>query len=242
MSKKISLKQYLMKTGKFEKVADAVNAIKENKVTLNGKIVAIPNYFFNPEKILVRCGDEKIKKVSKLYFLMNKPAGLICQKSEDEKTIYDILKSKVDESHVNSLFAVGRLDKDTEGLLIITNDGKLAETIMHPAHEITKKYFAVLEKNLDKKDAIALEKGIIIELEDEPYKTRPAKIRIVKDKEVYVSITEGKKRQVKRMFESIGNRVVQLKRVSIGGVSLGKLETGEIMQISKEELVQMLEL
>ena len=79
-----------MKTGKFATVSDAVESIQKGKVTLNGKAVVIPNYFFNPEKTLVKCGDEKIKKVSKLYFLMNKPAGLICQKSEDEKTIYDI--------------------------------------------------------------------------------------------------------------------------------------------------------
>ena len=242
MSKKISLKQYLMKTGKFAKVSDAVAAIKECMVTLNGKTITIPNYFFNPDKELVKYNDEKVRRVPKLYFLMNKPAGYVCQKSEKEKTVYELLKGKVDDGVLQSLFAVGRLDKDTEGLLIITNDGKFAEMIMHPDHEITKKYYAVLDRNVDPRKIRAMERGVVIEIEDGEYKTMPARIKIVNDKEVYISLREGKKRQIKRMFEAVGNNVVYLKRVSIAGISLGSLALGEIKPITREELMQLLEL
>ena len=242
MSKKISIKQFLMKTGRFEKAYDCIQAIRSGKIKINSRIVTNPNYFFNPKKSLVEFYDEKIKKIPDLYFLMNKPAGYICQKSKGEKTIYDLLKKlELDDKIINSLFVVGRLDKDTEGLLIITNDGKLSDILMNPKNEIIKKYHAVLEKpaNLDK--IKMLEKGIEINIENQNYKTKPCKIKITREKEVYISISEGKKRQIRKMFDAIGNNVVYLRRVSIGGLQLGSLKTGEIKEITRNEIMEKLE-
>ena len=242
MSKKISLKQYLMKSGKFDKMYDCEKAIREGKVTVDNEIIDNPGYFFSP-KSLVKVGSEKVRKVPKLYFLINKPAGYLSQKAENEKTIYDLIgKLNIPEEHKKSLFAVGRLDKGTEGLMVITNDGRLSDMIMQPESEITKKYYAMLENPTGKNKINILEKGIELEIDHERYKTKPCKIKIVGEKEIYISISEGKKRQIRLMFEAIGNKVTYLKRVSIAGLQLGKLNIGEIRQITREDIMEKLEI
>ena len=241
MTKKISLKQFLMKTGRFEKAYDCISAVRSGKIKINNTIVTNPNYFFNPKKSLVEFYDEKIKKVLNLYFLMNKPAGYLSQKSPNEKSIYDLLESlNLPKDRIKSLSAIGRLDKDTEGLLILTNDGKFSNIIMHPQNEIVKKYYAALDKPAETSKIKMLEKGIEINIGNEKYKTKPCKIKITGEKETYISITEGKKRQIRKMFDSIGNKVVYLKRVSIGGLQLGKLKVGEIKQVTREEIIEKL--
>ena len=230
-----------MKTGKFDKVYDCVQAIRSGKIKINNKTIANPNYFFNPKKSFVEFYDEKIKKIPNLYFLMNKPAGYLSQKSPNDKSIYDLLESlNLPKDGIKSLSAIGRLDKDTEGLLILTNDGKFSNIIMHPQNEIVKKYYAALDKPTETSKIKMLEKGIEINIGNEKYKTKPCKIKITGEKETYISITEGKKRQIRRMFDAIGNKVVYLKRVSIGGLQLGNLKTGEIKQLTKEEIIEKL--
>lgn len=241
MSKKISLKQFLIKSGRFEKVYDCIQVINQGRVTIDNNKITNPNYFFNPKKSLVKMGDEKIRKVPYLYFLMNKPAGYLSQKSANEKTIYDLLKKlRIDEKLINSLFAVGRLDKDTEGLIIITNDGKLSVAIMNPQNEIIKKYYSVLEKVIDINKIKMIERGIEISIDKEKYKTKPCKIKIVEEKELYISLSEGKKRQIRKMFDAIYNKVIYLRRVSIGGLQLGNLKSGDIKPISREEIYDSL--
>src|SRR3989338_4173697 len=115
MSKNISLKQFLMRSGKFEKSYDCVAAIRGGKVTIDNQIITHPNYFFNPKSSLVRIYDEKVKQLPKLYFLFNKPSGYLCQKSPTEKTVYSLLaKLNLPKAPKQSLYTVGRLDKDTE--------------------------------------------------------------------------------------------------------------------------------
>lgn len=241
MSKKVSLKQSLMKSGKFDKVYDSVQAIRSGKISINNNIITNPNYFFNPKTSLIKINNEKIKKVSKLYFLLNKPAGYLSQKSENKKTIYDLLKNlNLSAEQTKSLFAVGRLDRETEGLLVLTNDGKLSDFIMLPKNEITKRYHAILEKNIDIEKIKLLEKGIEIKINHETYKTNPCKIKVVGKKEVYILISEGKKRQIRKMFEAIGNKVAYLKRVSIGGLQLGNLKVGNFKQLTREEIYDKL--
>ena len=280
MSSKISLKQFLMKSGRFERVYDCVQFIRDGKVSINNKIITNPNYFFSLKNPLVKVDNEKAKRVAKLYFLLNKPAGYLSQKSAGEKTIYDLLESlNLAKESKNSLYAVGRLDKDTEGLMIITNDGRMSDIIMHPENELIKKYYAMLEKTIDINKIKILEKGIEITIDEQilkiartksstsannksaifddaqkhasrlkkwrvfdKYKTKPCRIKVVGEKEIYISISEGKKRQIRLMLEAIGNKVAYLKRVSIGGLQLGKLKIGEIMSITKEEIMEKLEI
>ena len=242
MSKKISLKQFLMKSGRFQKTYDCVEAIRQGRVTINNKVTINSSHFFNPKKNLIKLDNEKLRAVSKLYFIMNKPAGYISQKSNTEKNIYDLLKNlNLPKETIQSLHAVGRLDKSTGGLMILTNDGSLSNIVMDPKNEIIKKYYAVLEKPADINKIKSLEKGVEIEIDDVKYKTKPCKIKIVSEKEIYISISEGKKRQIRLMFESIENPVTSLKRVSIAGLQLGKLNIGEIKQITREEIVEKLE-
>ena len=241
MSKKISLKQFLMKSGKFRRMQDCIEAIRSGKISVNNEIITNPNYFFNPKKSLVKTESKKIKKTRSLYFLMNKPAGYLSQKVENEKTIYDLLnRLSLPQEEIRSLSAVGRLDKETEGLMVITNDGKLSDFIMHPKNEIIKRYNAVLENPIADGSLKLLQKGVVIEIDDSKYKTTKCRIKKVKENEVYISITEGKKRQIRKMFETVGNKVAYLKRVSIGGLQLGKLNTGEIKEITREEIVEKL--
>ena len=243
MSQKISIKQFLMKSGRFERVQDCVAAIRNRNVTINNEVVDNPNFFFNPKKELVKLDNQKIKSVGKIYLLLNKPAGYLSQKSEGEKTIYDLLmKLDLTNESIQSLHAVGRLDKDTEGLLILTNDGKLSYLITNPKNKIIKKYHAVLEKAVDINKIKSLEKGTEIEVDGNRYKTKPCKIKMVGEKELYISIVEGRKRQVRKMFEVINNKVVYLKRVSIAGLQLGNLKVGDIKQIGREEILKKLEL
>ena len=238
---KISLKQFLMRTGKFKKSYNCEVAIKSGKVSVNNQMILNPNCFFNPKKSIVKLNNEKLKPVPKLYLLLNKPAGYVCQKSKNEKTIYDLFKKiNLSKESISSLFSVGRLDKKTEGLLIITNDGKLASTLMKPDSNIIKKYYAVLEKPIKKGDIKKIEDGIEIFVDNSYYKTIPSKIKIVWEKEVYISISEGKKRQIRKMFEAFNNKVLYLKRVSIGGLQLGKLAVGEIKEIAREEIMEKL--
>lgn len=239
MSKKISIKQFLMKSGKFEKAYDCVQVIRSGKISINNKIITNPTYFFNPKNSFVTLDNEKIKQVSKLYLLLNKPSGYLSQKSEDEKTIYDLLKtSKIDDHISKSLFAVGRLDKDTEGLMLITNDGKLASLLLSPRKDVIKKYYVLLEKPLDRTQIKNLEAGIGIDINNKIYKTKPCKIKLINNKSLYISISEGKKRQIRKMFEMVDNKVAYLKRVSIGGLQLGNLEMGEIKQITRKEMLE----
>ena len=243
MSKKISLKQFLMRSGKFDKVYDCITAIKIGKVAIDGKIISNPNFFFNPKKSLVKLDDEKVRKTPYIYFLMNKPAGYLSQKAENEKTVYDLLeKLNLPKNHVKSLSAVGRLDKESEGLLLITNDGALSNLMTNPKNSITKKYYAVLGETIDINKIKLLEKGIQIDIGHEQYRTKPCKVKVVGEKEVYISISEGKKRQIRKMFESIENKVVYLRRVSIAGLQLGNLKAGEIRQATKDEILEKLEI
>jgi len=231
-----------MKSGKFERAQDCEQAIRNGEVTINSKKITNPNYFFRVKNPLVKFENEKLKAIEPLYFLLNKPSGYLSQKSENEKAIYElIVKTGLEKNIINSLFAVGRLDKDTEGLMIITNDGKLSDLLMSPKNEIIKKYYLVLEAPADKSKITQLEKGIEIKADDGKYRTKPCRIKITGEKEAYISISEGKKRQIKLMFEAIGNKVIYLKRVSIAGIQLGKLETGEIKKVTKEEIMGKLE-
>ena len=237
MSKKVSLKQFLMKTGRHQNSSECIVEIRNGKITINNKIIDNPNYFFNPKKSIIKYNNEKLKKISNIYFIMNKPAGYLSQKSTGEKTVYDLFENlDISKESKNSLYAVGRLDKYTEGLLIITNDGELSNLIMSPENMIIKKYYALLEKSADINKIKLLEKGMEIEIDRGKYKTKPCNVKIVGEKEIYISISEGKKRQIRKMFEKIDNKVVYLKRVSIGGLQLGKLAVGEIKAISRDDI------
>ncbi|EOR23746.1 pseudouridine synthase [Niallia nealsonii AAU1] len=167
--------------------------------------------------------------------MMNKPPGLISATEDTrEETVIDILQI---EDSVYNPFPVGRLDKDTEGLLLLTNDGKLAHQLLSPKKHVPKTYFAVIRGEVGEGDIAAFKKGVVL---DDGYLTKPGDLVILKAGEtsdIELTISEGKFHQVKRMFESVGKKVIYLKRISMGPLELDEsLELGEYRELTEEEV------
>ncbi|NLO10606.1 MAG: rRNA pseudouridine synthase [Clostridiales bacterium] len=173
-----------------------------------------------------------------LYFMLNKPAGVVsATEDKRDKTVLDL----IDTDRRKDLFPVGRLDKDTEGLLIITNDGDLAHRLLSPKKEVDKVYYAKINGRVTADDAEAFLSGISIG-EDKP--CLPAKLDIIKSSnhisEINLTIYEGKYHQVKRMFEAVGKEVIYLKRISMGGLTLDSLlKPGDYRRLTIDELKQL---
>lgn len=209
--------------------------VKNGAVLINGETVKRSQTHVDPEKDEVLVQGEHVEYKEFIYLMMNKPAGyLSATYDERDKTIIDLLEP---EDIVYDPFPVGRLDKDTEGFLLLTNDGKLAHRLSSPKKEVGKTYFARIEGRVDETDKERFAKGI--QLED-GYVTKPAQLTIIKRgavSEIELTITEGKFHQVKRMFEAVEKRVLYLKRISIGGLPLDEdLELGEYRELTEEEI------
>ena len=175
------------------------------------------------------------------YLMLHKPAGVVtATEDKKEKTVMDLitLQQKKD------LFPVGRLDKDTEGLLLVTNDGELAHRLLSPKKHVDKCYFAKVQGNITKDDAEKFAEGVNIGTEDEPEITMPGKLDIIKSddlSEIRLTIQEGKFHQVKRMFQAVGKEVVYLKRERMGSLILDdNLAEGEYRMLTEEELKNLL--
>lgn len=166
--------------------------------------------------------------------MLNKPQGVVSATEDNfQKTVLDLLG----DSRRDDLFPVGRLDKDTEGLLLITNDGALAHRLLSPKKHVSKIYFAHIEGKVTEEDVAAFKKGLVI---DEEFTALPAHLKILKSddiSEIEVEIFEGKFHQVKRMFQSVGKKVVFLKRLSMGTLILDStLKPGEFRPLTRAEL------
>lgn len=170
-----------------------------------------------------------------IYLLMNKPKGVISA-TEDfyDKTVIDLL---LEEHTIFNPFPVGRLDKDTTGLLLITNDGELNHNLTSPKREVPKTYKVTLESDIEEEDYNStFEKGI--KLMPENIITKPATMEVIDNRHCYLTIKEGKYHQVKRMFEKVGNKVIELERVKFGALELpSDLELGEYIEITKEDII-----
>jgi 16S rRNA pseudouridine516 synthase len=189
----------------------------------------------DPELDHVTLHGETVEYKQFVYIMMNKPQGVISA-TEDvyEETVIDLLEA---EDALFEPFPVGRLDKDTEGLLLITNDGQLAHRLLSPKKHVPKTYFAIIDGRVTNEDVEAFKKGVTL---DDGYVTKPGKLVILKQgssSEIELTITEGKFHQVKRMFEAVGKRVVYLKRLTMGPLKLDEdLELGEYRELTEEEI------
>jgi len=196
----------------------AEKLIDEGRVKLNGKTVIEQGVQVVPGDS-VKVNGKLLKPVEeKITIMLNKPKGYVTTKSDElnRKTVMDLIPNK-------NLVPVGRLDKDTEGLLLFTNDGDLAYNLTHPKFEHEKEYEVRLRNPLSKEDKEKLEKGVKID----GRRTAPSKITNLKGKECNITIHEGRKRQIRRMFEVVGNKVIYLKRIRIGKLKLGTLKVGK---------------
>jgi 16S rRNA pseudouridine516 synthase len=235
------------------------NYIEEGMVKVNEKIITEPAIEINENKDVIKYLDEDVEYIGKVYYMFHKPAGCItARKDVVNKTVFDYFN----EVNTNGIFHVGRLDKDTEGLLLFTNDGEFEHHLMYPQKHVEKTYYFWALGSLDKKELKLLEEGVYIGKGE--ILTRPAKIKIDKcgrynefkeeihieslsnidsnnyDQPIvsgYLTISEGRKHQVKRMLKAVGCYVVYLKRVSIGGLYLDEtLKKGEYRSLTKDEI------
>lgn len=215
--------------------------VKAGEVEIDGEVVKDNSFKVEPDKCVIKVSGEEINYREYIYLMMNKPSGVISATFDKyDETVIDLLEY---EDNVFKPFPVGRLDKDTEGLLLITNDGELNHRLTSPKWHVDKIYYAEIDKRVDEEDIKAFEEGIVI---DDGYKCLPAKLQIINadgnGSEVYVTIQEGKFHQVKRMFEAVDKQVVYLKRIKMGKLDLDEsLELGEYRELTEEELLSLKE-
>lgn len=239
MAKKQTLYQILRKSGLFSNKEELVSALREGKVTVDEKVTKNQEFQCGKNRVVAVDGEE-VSFVAKKYFILNKPFNTSCQNGDQFKYVRDIIdKETVGDKVWNSLFCVGRLDVPTTGLLIITNDGELSKRILSPESKVFKKYKVLLKQPIVQAQVKKLGSGLDIELKNgESFQTSPAQVEEINDHEVYISISEGKFRQVRKMFEAVGNKVVSLHRVAIGNLGLGDLGLGDFEEISYQELIE----
>lgn len=211
--------------------SEAKKLIKQGIVSVDG--VTAKSADMNVSEDAVVCvGQTELRYRKYVYLMLNKPDGYVSA-TEDKK--YPVVTELVGEeySHFN-VFPVGRLDIDTEGLLILTNDGALSHELTSPSKNVYKRYFARLDKDAEEADIAEFKKG----MEFKEFTAKPALLEITDNpKEVYIEIAEGKFHQVKRMCECVGKNVIYLKRVSIGDLKLDEaLKIGEIRELTEDEL------
>jgi 16S rRNA pseudouridine516 synthase len=214
--------------------------VKLGRVYVNGQIVKDGGIQINPEIDHVEVDGERIRYREFVYLMLNKPQGVISATEDTrEQTVLDLL---VESYRIFELFPVGRLDKDTEGLLLLTNDGQLAHNLLSPRKHVPKTYIAHVEGVVGEADRISFAEGVKL---DDGYLTLPAELTVLRVDEashpplsaIQLTIHEGKFHQVKRMFQAVGKKVVYLKRVQMGSLQLdASLALGESRELTDVEL------
>ena len=212
---------------------------KSGLVKVNGKVINNPGVQVDVENDEILFDGEKVVYKEFIYLMLNKPDGYISATFDKRDPIVLDLIDK--EALIFEPFPVGRLDKDTEGLLVLTNDGQIAHRVLSPKKHVPKTYYAKVEGVVTEEDVKAFAEGVTL---DDGYETMPAELEILKSddiSEIELTIHEGKFHQVKRMFESVGKKVVYLKRLSMGKLKLDEgLALGEYRELTEEE-VKMIE-
>lgn len=232
------LDKFLCETG-FGTRSQVKALLKKGLVTVNGKTAKKPEEKIDENADEVICSGQKAVYAAFVYLMLHKPAGVVSA-TEDRRdsTVLDLLPEKRKD-----LFPVGRLDKDTEGLLLLTNDGELAHRLLAPKKHVDKTYYAKIDGEVTPEHVQRFLEGLDI---GEKKPTLPAKLEILKrgaQSEVRITIHEGKFHQVKRMFEAVGCRVLYLKRLSMGTLILDEnLKAGDFRHLTEEEIEKLKEL
>lgn len=234
--KLMRLQSYLSQAGVTSR-RKAAELVKAGVVQVNGQPVLEPGFAVTPGKDEIACRGKKIEFESKLYFAFNKPEGVITTTADTHgrKTVADFFSSLGVR-----LYPVGRLDQDTSGLLIVTNDGAFAHRLMHPSHGFHKIYEAVLVRPLERSEITKAEEGLVID----GRKSAPCRVEFDRKqggKPVYrIDLTEGRKRQIRRMMETLRVGLVALRRVRVGSLDLGDLKPGTYREITEAERARLM--
>jgi 23S rRNA pseudouridine2605 synthase len=210
--------------------------IAEGRVAVDGQPVNQPGIKVDPAQVVITVDGKRIRQEKKIYILLHKPRGYVTTMSDPQgRPIVTDLLPGIRER----LFPVGRLDLDSEGALILTNDGVLANKVLHPRFEVNKTYEATVKTPPKKSDLRRLEQGIVLDGQ----KTWPAQLRMLNSPKgvtvIEVVIHEGKKRQVRKMFQAIGHPVIRLKRTAYGRLELGSLSEGTCRFLSKNDIERL---
>lgn len=221
--------------------------VKDGVIKIDGNIIKDASLHVDPENSKIEVKGELLNYRKFIYVMMNKPAGVISATCDNKlKTAIDLLP---DEFSCFGLFPAGRLDIDTEGMLLLTNDGRLAHQLLSPKKHVPKRYYALIDGIVTDEEARLFREGVVL---DDGYKTMPAELEIMKKSgrpisgqfnrgagfsEIELALHEGKFHQVKRMFEAIGMKVIYLKRIQMGGLKLDEaLKPGECRELTPEEI------
>lgn len=238
----VSLPRAISKLG-YNSRSQAEKLVLSGAVSVNGKVVKSLSFRIDPAKDNVSINGEAISKEKKfVYYLLNKPVDVVTTRNDEKgrATVYDLLTQEKMLEGMGHLFPVGRLDKDTSGALLVTNDTQLGEKLTNPESKFPKTYMVVCDGILSREHLSQLAEGI--ELEDD-YITLPAKIsKLVSENSVsqcQITIVEGKNRQIRRMFESIGFPVLELQRITIGSLQLGNLQPGKLRKLTSDEIAEL---
>ena len=211
--------------------AEAARMILRGDVRVKGRVVRAPGLWVDPGRDRIVLAGKPLGRVERVYLAMHKPAGIVTTRSDERGrgTVYDLLPEGLPW-----VFPVGRLDLDSTGLLLFTNDTVFGERVTGPGGHVPRTYHVLLESPLGDSAASAIREGIVLPGD---VRCRPAGLTIEGDggRRVRIVISEGKNRQVRRMFESVGNNVVRLHRTAIGGVELGNMKEGEVRRLTPEE-------
>ena len=208
--------------------------VSEGKVAVNGKTATLGLEVGVDDEVTVKGNKVVLKKNE--YYLLNKPKGYICSVSDEKgrKTVMDLMPQGV-----GRIYPVGRLDYDSEGLIIMTTDGELAQKLTHPSHEVPKTYLVKIESVLTEADLNPIRSGVEID----GYVTKKCKAHIVETNRAYtkihITITEGKNREIRKMFAAIGKEVTLLKRIKIGEITLRGLDRGAYRKLSQQEIAYL---
>ncbi len=209
---------------------DAKILIKKKTIKVNNEIVKNDDYNVSLENDIVTYFDKELKYEQYIYLLMNKPQGYVCARVDNlNKTVMEIVPN---EYLVKDLTIVGRLDIDTEGVLLLTNDGQLVHNLTSPNHQVNKTYYVEYDGML--KDNAIEQVSIGIEIDD--YITKPGTLKIISNNQAEITISEGKFHQVKKMFEKLNTKVTYLKRIKFDIINLENLEIGKVRKLTEQEI------
>lgn len=234
MAKKLRIDKILSNVG-YGSRAEIKVYCKKELVKVNDKVISNPGTQVDTDTDKIEFNNELVRYREFVYIMMNKPDGYLSATFDKRDPI---VLDLIDSSYLAfEPFPVGRLDKDTEGLLVLTNDGKLAHRVLSPKKHVPKTYYAKIDGVVTEKDVKAFEEGVTL---DDGYETMPSQLEILESgetSEIELTIHEGKFHQVKRMFESVGKKVVYLKRLSMGKLKLDEtLSLGEYRELTDEEV------
>ena len=246
MGKAIRLDKYMADMGLGTR-SEVKVLIKKGRVSVDDEVVKQAEYKVDIESQCVAVDGEQIGYAQYEYFMLNQPAGVVSAVTDNRATtVVELIK----DAKRKDIFPVGRLDKDTEGLLLITNDGELSHELLSPNKHVEKTYYAKVKGEVTEEDVRVFSEGLHLEKEtlreekaEKEIETKPAKLTVLKAgevSEVELTICEGKFHQVKRMFQAVGKEVLYLKRISMGGLVLDEsLALGEYRPLTKKELLEL---